>query len=301
MRVPRLTVSSELPPTEGANARSAGLDRLTTPALVELLIVDQRDAVDAVLACKERIAQLVDEIANRLARGGVLHYVGAGSSGRLGMLDAAELPPTFGTAPELVRAHLCGGPAAMAASVEGAEDDAAAGDAAMRESVNPLDVVIGISASGGAAFVSAAILRARALGAYTVALTSFAASPLARAADTAIVTTTGAEMLAGSTRMKAGTAQKIALNAISTAVMVRLGKVYDNFMVDLVASNQKLRERALRLVCEIGAVDENRARELLKSANGRVKVAIVMERRGVDAAQAQALLDGRGGSLRALI
>ena len=294
-------MSSELPPTERPNARSAGLDRLSTSALVELLIADQRDAVDAVLVRKEQIAQVVEEIADRITRGGVLHYVGAGSSGRVGVLDAAELPPTFGTPPELVRAHISGGPAAMTGSVEAAEDDAAAGDAAMRESVNPSDAVIGISASGGAAFVVAAISRARALGAYTVALTSAAGSPLARAAQAAIVTTTNAEVLAGSTRMKAGTAQKIALNAISTAVMVRLGKVYDNLMVDLVASNEKLRGRALRLVGVIADVGEDRARELLKAAHGRVKVAIIMERRSVDAAQAQALLDGRGGSLRGLL
>ncbi len=299
--MPRITVSSELPPTERPNARSAGLDRLSTLALVELLITDQRDAVDAVLARKEQIAQVVEEIADRLTRGGVLHYVGSGSSGRLGVLDAAELPPTFGTPPQLVRAHISGGPSAMTRSVEAAEDDAGAGAAAMRESVNPFDAVIGISASGGAAFVVAAISRARALGAYTVALTSAAGSPLARAAQAAIVTPTNAEVLAGSTRMKAGTAQKVALNAISTAVMVRLGKVYDNLMVDLVASNEKLRARALRLVGTIADVGEDRARELLKAANGRVKVAIIMQRRGVDAIQAQALLDERAGSLRALI
>ncbi len=294
-------MSSELPPTERPNARSADLDRLSTLALVELLITDQRHAVDAVLARKEQIAQVVEEIADRITRGGVLHYVGAGSSGRLGVLDAAELPPTFGTPPQLVRAHISGGPSAMTRSVEAAEDDAGAGEAAMRESVNPSDAVIGISASGGAAFVVAAISRARALGAYTVALTSAAGSPLARAAQTAIVTATNAEVLAGSTRMKAGTAQKVALNAISTAVMVRLGKVYDNLMVDLVASNEKLRARALRLVGAIADVGEERARQLLKAANGRVKVAIIMERRGVDATAAQALLDERAGSLRALL
>jgi N-acetylmuramic acid 6-phosphate etherase len=296
-----ILVSSQLPPTEAANARSAGLDLLSIPELVELLIAEQRGAVDAVFAQKAQIANVVEEIAARLARGGTLHYVGAGSSGRLGLLDAAEMPPTFGTAPELVRAHVSGGAAALARSVEGAEDDAAAGDAAMRENAKPADAVIGISASGSAAFVIAAIERARSCGAYTVALTSSADSPLARAAEAAIVTPTGAEVLAGSTRMKAGTAQKIALNAISTAVMVRLGKAFDNLMVDLVATNQKLRGRAVRLVRGIANVDEERARGLLDSANGRVKVAIVMERRGVDAAQAQDLLDQHGGSLRALL
>ncbi len=296
-----ILVRSQLPPTEAANARSAGLDLLSIPELVELLIAEQRGAVDAVFAQKAQIAMVVEEIAARLARGGTLHYVGAGSSGHLGVLDAAERPPTFGTAPELVRAHVSGGAAALGRSAEGAEDDAAAGDAAMRESANPADAVIGISASGSAAFVIAAIERARSCGAYPVALTSSADSPLAHAAEAAIVTPTGAEVLAGSTRMKAGTAQKIALNAISTAVMVRLGKVFDNLMVDLVATNHKLRGRALRLVRGIANVDEERARNLLDSANGRVKVAIVMERHGVDAAQAQGLLDERGGSLRALL
>jgi N-acetylmuramic acid 6-phosphate etherase len=294
-------VSYELPPTEAPNARSAGLDLLSTPALVELLIAEQRDAVEAVLAQKEPIAQAVEQIVERLARGGRLHYVGAGSSGRIAFLDAAEMPPTFGTQPELVRAHVAGGPAALARAVEGAEDDGAAGDASMREAVAADDAVIGISASGGAAFVVAAIERARACGAYTLALTSVETSPLARAAQTAIAFDTGAEVLTGSTRMKAGTAQKIALNAISTAVMVRLRKVYDNSMVDLVATNAKLRRRALRLVRELANVGEQRARELLDAASGRVKVAIVMERRGLDAADAQALLERFGGSLRALI
>ncbi len=296
-----IVVSAELPPTEAANARSAGLDLLSIPAIVELLISEQRNAVDAVFAQKDRIAEVVEAIAARLAQGGRLHYVGAGSSGRLGMLDAAEIPPTFGTAPELVRAHVSGGAAALAHSIEGAEDDGAAGDAAMREDAHAGDAVMGISASGSAAFVVAAIERARALGAYTVALTSSAGSPLARAAETAIVTDTGAEVLAGSTRMKAGTAQKIVLNAISTAVMVRLGKVFDNLMIDVVASNKKLRRRALRLVRAIAGVDEDRAQDLLDSANGRVKVAIVMERRGANAAQAQVLLDQHRGSLRALL
>jgi N-acetylmuramic acid 6-phosphate etherase len=297
----RRGVSSEFPPTEAISARSAGLDLLSTPRLVELLIAEQREAVDAAMACKAAIGDAVDEIAARLERGGVLHYVGAGTSGRLAMLDAAEMPPTFGTPPELVRAHLAGGTPALTRSIEGAEDDAAAGDAATRESVSSRDAVVGISASGGAAFVVAAIERARALGAYTVALTGSQHSALARAANAAIVLETGAEALTGSTRMKAGTAQKIVLNAISTAVMVRIGRVYDNLMVDLVASNLKLRGRAVRMVRAIAGVDEPRALELLADAGGHVKTAIVMARRDVDAAQARALLDQANGSLRALL
>jgi N-acetylmuramic acid 6-phosphate etherase len=294
-------VSSELPPTEVANPESAGLDLLETPALVHLLVADQRHAVDAVLAQSAAIARAVDAIVARLSRGGSLHYVGAGSSGRIATLDAAEMPPTFGTPPELVRAHIAGGAAALERAVEGAEDDDAAGERAMRSSVHSRDAVIGISAGGGAAFVVAAIECARRGGAYTLGVTNVEGSPLARVAEHAIVLATGPETLAGSTRLKAGTAQKIALNAISTAVMVRLGKVHDNLMVDLVASNAKLRRRALRLVTVLADVGEDRARELLDAAEGNVRVAVVMARRNLDAAQARGLLDRHGGSLRAVL
>lgn len=289
-----------LAPTEAENPQSAGLDLLTTPVLVELLIADQRSAVEAALAQTRPIALAVDEIAPRLAGGGRLHYVGAGSSGRIATLDASEMPPTFGTPPEMVRAHVAGGTAALIDAVEGAEDDAEAGDAAMVECVRPGDAVLGISASGAAPFVIAAIARARAIGAYTIALTGDGESALARTAQLAIVLPTGAEALAGSTRLKAGTAQKIALNAISTAVMVRLGKVFDNLMVDVVASNRKLRGRALRLVRRLARVNERRAEELLAQAGGRVKIAVVMERHGVDASEARALLERNDGALRGL-
>jgi N-acetylmuramic acid 6-phosphate etherase len=297
----RAGVNEHLPPTEAANARSVGLDRLPTLELVELLVAEQRHAADAVLARSDSIARAVEEIVKRLSTGGVVHYVGAGSSGRIATLDAAEMPPTFGTAPAQVHAHLAGGPAALERSIEGAEDDGAAGDAAMDACVKEGDVVVGISASGAASFVVAAIERASIMGAYTIGLTSVAGSPLALAATNAIVLETGAEALAGSTRMKAGTAQKIALNAISTAVMVRLGKVHDNLMVDVVASNAKLRRRALRLVRDIAGVGDERAQELLDAAAGSVKVAIVMEWRALGASHARTLLDENGGSLRALL
>jgi N-acetylmuramic acid 6-phosphate etherase len=294
-------VSSELPSTEAANAESAGLDLLETPAVVALLVEEQRHAVDAVLAQAVAIARAVDAIAARLSRGGRLHYVGAGSSGRIATLDAAEMPPTFGTPTELVRAHIAGGSAALERSVEGAEDDGVAGERAMHESVGGGDAVVGISASGGAAFVVAAIECARRTGSYTLGVTNVENSPLARVAEDAIVLATGPEALAGSTRLKAGTAQKIVLNAISTAVMVRLGKVHDNLMVDLVASNAKLRRRALRLVTLLAEVGEDRARELLDGAEGNVRVAVVMARRNLDAAQARVLLDRHAGSLRAVL
>lgn len=294
----RAAVSASIPPTERASARSRGLDLFKAADLVELLVADQRESVDAVLAQTGAIAEVVEEITRLLARGGSLHYVGAGTSARIAMLDAAEMPPTFGTLPELVRAHVAGGATALTRSVEGAEDDAQAGEAVARDAVRSGDAVVGISASGGAPFVVAAVERARALGAYTVALTSVAGSPLERAAERAVVLETGSEVLTGSTRLKAGTAQKIALNTISTAVMVRLGKVYGNLMVDVVATNRKLRLRALRLVRELAGVEEQRAKELLEEAGGSVKVAVVMHRRGFDAAHARTLLDSHHGSLR---
>jgi N-acetylmuramic acid 6-phosphate etherase len=293
-------VSEELPDTEAANPRSAGLDLLATIELVELLVDEQHRAVDAVAAQAGPIAAVVDAIVERLERGGALHYAGAGTSGRIASLDAAEMPPTFGTDPTLVSAHVAGGNDALLYAVEGAEDDAAAGAAAI-EGVGPDDVLIGLSASGGARFVIAAIERARALGAYTVAIVNSGRSAMASAAQASIVLETGAEPLTGSTRLKAGTAQKIALNAISTAAMVRLGKVHGHLMVDVVATNHKLRGRALRLVRTLTGASEEEARALLDAAAGRVKVAAVMHRHAVDAERASELLAGVRGSLRPLL
>ncbi|HVA34388.1 MAG TPA: N-acetylmuramic acid 6-phosphate etherase, partial [Candidatus Baltobacteraceae bacterium] len=256
-------MSREIGQTEEVNARSVGLDLLPTPALVDVLVGEQRHAVDAVASQVGGLAVVVDVVSQRLAAGGRLHYVGAGSSGRLGVLDAAEMPPTFGTPADWVCAHIAGGPEALVRSIEGAEDDGEAGDAAMRAHVSAADAVVGVSASGSAAFVIRAIERARESGAYTVAIVNVEESPLIRAAEAAIVLRTGPEALAGSTRMKAGTAQKIALNALSTAVMVRLGRVHDNLMVDVVASNRKLRRRALRLVETLAGVGERDAGTLL--------------------------------------
>ncbi len=294
-------MTTDLPPTEDVNPQTAGLDQLGTRALVETLVADQRAAVDAVLAQSDTLARAVDAIAERLARGGRLHYVGAGSSGRIATLDAAEMPPTFGTAAELVRAHVAGGESALVRAIEGAEDDAAAGVALARERFAAQDAVVGVSASGGAAFVVAAVDARARDGRVDRRTHERRGSALARAAEICVAFATGAEVLTGSTRLKAGTAQKIALNAISTAVMVRLGKVHENLMVDVVAGNRKLRRRALRLVREVAGVGAERARELLEAAGGRVKIAVVMERRGVDAAKAQTLLDDGGGKLRELI
>ncbi|MDP9023941.1 MAG: N-acetylmuramic acid 6-phosphate etherase [Candidatus Eremiobacteraeota bacterium] len=287
-----------LPLTETVNPRTHGLDELETPALVNLLLLEQRHAVDVVVAQSEAIATAVDVIAARIRTGGRLHYVGAGTSGRMGFLDASEAPPTFGILPDLVCAHIAGGPAALTRAVEGAEDNGDAGAHEMRDHIAPGDVVIGLSASGMAPYVIAALLTARGAGAWTIAITNSPDSTLAKVTDQSIVLETGAEPLAGSTRLKAGTAQKLVLNAISTATMVRLGKVHDNLMVDVVATNNKLRGRALRLVMQLGEVDETRAAELLAQADGRVKVAVVMARCSLDAGGARARLEAAHGSLR---
>ena len=292
-------MSERLPPTEERLTASAGLDLLETRDLVDLLVRDQGDAVAAVRAQSATLVRVVDAVAERLRLGGRVHYVGAGTSGRLGVLDASEMPPTFGTPPELICAHIAGGERALRPAVEGAEDDAEEGARAMDDHVAPGDVVVGISASGGARYVVAALERARSIGALTIAITSSDASALVRAAVEAIVLPTGAEVLSGSTRLKAGTAQKIALNTLSTAIMVRMGKVHDNLMIDVVATNEKLRARAHRLVRTLTGADDDRVQAALESAGGSAKVATVMLARSVDAEHARALL--RSETLRSLL
>ncbi|MDQ2662979.1 MAG: N-acetylmuramic acid 6-phosphate etherase [Candidatus Eremiobacteraeota bacterium] len=287
-----------LPQTEAVNPKTAGLDELSSVELVRVLAQEQQSATDAVVAQAQRLAIAVDAISARLSAGGTLHYVGAGTSGRIGYLDASEMPPTFGTDPALVRGHIAGGTVALTRAVEGAEDDGNAGADEMRGNVRAGDAVVGVSASGGAAYVVRAIETARELGAWTLGVSNSDDSLLLRAADLAIWLSTGPEPLAGSTRLKAGTSQKILLNTLSTAVMVRLGKVYDNLMVDVVATNVKLRRRALRLVMRLSSVDELTAQTLLEAAAGNVKVAAVMGCKNVDAARAREILERCGGYLR---
>lgn len=287
--------------TESPNPRTRGLDTLPPDVLVSVLIEESSNAVAAVRAAHDELVFAVEYITGALKAGRRLHYVGAGTSGRLAALDAAEMPPTFATLPDLVVAHLAGGDAALRRAVEGAEDDAAAGESAMRASVRAGDVVIGISASGGARYVVRAIEAARSFGARTFAMTAVADCALIRAAEYSILLATGPEPLAGSTRMIAGAAQKIALATLSTAVMVRLGKVYDNLMVDLVATNEKLMRRAQTLVIDLTEVEPTQAKRLLEQANGRVSVAVVMARLGLDARQAQARLEAAAGRLRSVL
>lgn len=296
-----MSYDQALPPTEGVDPATRGLDTLSTVELVATLTRSQRRAFDAVAEAGPDLAEAVERIALALRAGGTLHYAGAGTSGRLATLDAAECPPTFGTEPHVVRAHVAGGAEALVRAIEGAEDDAEAGGRAARAAVRAGDAVVGVSASGGAAYVVAFVAAARGAGAYTIGLSGSAESPLSRAAERPIVLDTGPEPLSGSTRLVAGTAQKLALNALSTAVMVRLGKVYDNLMVDVVATNAKLRARSLRLVAKLTASDAAEARDWLERAEGSVKVAAVMARRGVDVREARELLARAGGRLRSVL
>lgn len=290
---------SQLPQTESVNPRTSGLDEMATDHLVRILASEQRAAVEAVIAIGDTLAEAVEEVSARLRAGGRLHYVGAGTSGRLGFLDASEMPPTFGTDPSLVCAHIAGGTGAIVRAVEGAEDDAETGEREMRDHVQPGDAVVGISASGGAPYVVGAMRAARSIGAWTLGVANSPGALLPQVCDLGIVLDTGAEPLTGSTRLKAGTSQKVLLNTLSTAVMVRLGKVHDNLMVDVVATNSKLRKRALRLVMHLAGANESAAADLLKHSDGSVKTAVVMARQNVGADEARAVLQAHGGSLRA--
>jgi N-acetylmuramic acid 6-phosphate etherase len=291
-------MTERLPSTEHVDGKTVDIDRVDTATRVRLLIESQHGAVDAALAAADAIAQAVDAVAAALRAGGRVIVLGAGSSGRLAVLDASELPPTFGFPSERYEGRIAGGDGALRRSIEGAEDDIGAGAACVADA-GPSDVVIGLSASGSAAFVRGALVAARANGALTIALVNASDTPLSREADIAIEAVTAAEPIAGSTRMRAGTAQKIVLNTISTAAMIALGKTYRNRMVDVVASNAKLRARALRLVTELaGNVD---AAAVLEAAGGRVKTAVVMARRNVGRDAAERLLDDAGGRLAELM
>lgn len=292
---------NELAQTELVNPRTKGLDSLGTADLVHVLADEHRAAVEAVVAVSADLAKAVDEIAARMRAGGRLHYVGAGTSGRLGFLDASEMPPTFGTPPSLVCAHIAGGQTALTRAIEGAEDDAEAGAREVRDHVAPGDALVGVSASGGAPYVLGAMQAARSIGAWALGVANSPGTPLVLTGDLGIVLNTGPEPLTGSTRLKAGSSQKILLNTLSTAIMVRLGKVHDNLMVDLVATNKKLRGRAARLVMQLANVDESRARALLEEASGSVKLAVVMSVKNIDAKQAKALLDSNEGLLRSAL
>jgi N-acetylmuramic acid 6-phosphate etherase len=285
--------------TEAANPATRDFDLLPILDQARLMNMEDQRVAAAVAGTLPAIAAAATRIAAALAGGGRLFYVGAGTSGRLAALDAAECPPTFGTDPNVVQAVLAGGPNAFLEAAEGAEDDAAAGVREMdARGVGPADAVVGIAASGETSFTIGAVRRARERGAWTAGIAGNAGSTLEAACHVAIVPLTGAEVIAGSTRLKAGTAQKLVLNMLSTLAMVRLGKVYGNLMVDLRATNAKLRKRAARIVAAAAGVHEARADAALGAAEGRVPVAIVMLRLGLDVEPARARLADAGGSLR---
>ncbi len=284
--------------TETPSALHTQLDRYASPALVDALVADQQLAAAAVRTAGAAIAAAVDAALPRLQAGGRLIYVGAGTSGRLGVLDSVELLPTFSWPADRALALLAGGPGAMFEAVEGAEDDEAQGAADLQSlQVTPDDVVVVIAASGTTPYALGALFAARGAGALTVALCNNPGTPVLAAAQIAVLLDTGSEIISGSTRLKAGTAQKIALNTLSSALMVRLHKVYGNLMVDLRATNAKLVERALRLTLQASGADEVAARLALDACGWQVKTAIVMLRCGLDAARAQARLDAAHGSV----
>lgn len=285
--------------TERVNAAYASLDALSTLELVQAMNREDASVAAAVALATEPIAQAVDAIAGRMRRGGRLLYVGAGTPGRLGVLDASEVPPTFGMSPDRVVGVIAGGDGAIRTAVEGAEDDAGLGahDVAGRE-VTALDAVIGISASGRTPYVLGAVAEARERGALTAGLACNADSPLGAAADIAIEVVVGPEIISGSTRLKAGTAQKMVLNMLSTLTMVRLGKTYGTLMVDVQITNEKLRARAERTIMRATDCSRAHAAEHLDAAGGSVKTAIVAVLAGLSVEAARAALEEADGFIR---
>ncbi len=299
MRYPVEKPSGQASETGHPDPRVRDLDRLSSQELVDLMLEEEARVVPALQRERGRLAALVDAVAERLERGGRLVYVGAGTSGRLAVLDALECRPTFGLEPGRVVALLAGGMRALGEPVEEAEDDEAAGARDMAAlGVGPDDAVLGISASGRTPYVLGALAHARQHGALVAALVCQCPSPIEQLADLVVAPLVGREVLAGSTRMKAGTAQKIALTTLSTAVMVRLGRTYGNLMVEVRPLNRKLWWRAVHIVAEVTGLEPEDAARYLERAGGEAKTAILMALTGVDAVQARARLAAAGGRLR---
>lgn len=288
--------------TESVDPRYSDLDTLDVAALTAAMNEAEAEVPVAVRAALPQITEAIEQIVDRVRAGGRILYVGAGTPGRLGVLDASECPPTFSTDPETVQGIIAGGPAALRDAVEGAEDDTAAGAALVDEHlVTAADAVVGLTASGRTPYVLAAIEAARSVGALTVGVSCNAGAELSTVAELAIEVVVGPEIVSGSTRLKAGSAQKQVLNMISTVSMVRLGKTYGNLMVDVAATNAKLRVRARRLVEQIAAVDPQTADSALAASGGHVKVAAAMLVHGVDRPTAERWLADADGRLRTVI
>jgi N-acetylmuramic acid 6-phosphate etherase len=289
--------------TERRNPRSTTIDTASALEIVDLIGAEDAAVPAAVAKARVEIARAIDLIETAFRAGGRLIYVGAGTSGRLGILDATECPPTFGTPPDMVVGVIAGGPPALVRSVEGAEDDTnAAAEAMDSRQIGANDVVAGIAASGTTPFVQVALTRAQARGARTVFIScSEPPAQLARTCDACITVLVGPEIVTGSTRMKAGTATKLVLNTLTTGAMIRLGKIYGNLMVDLRAWNDKLVDRSQRIVMETTGLDRAAARQVIEAADGSVKTAIVMARRSVEKDEAERLLAEHAGRLRPIV
>ena len=289
--------------TEQRNPRSSAIDQLSCLEIVDVINDEDHRVAPAVRAERERIARAIELVEHAFRAGGRLIYVGAGTSGRLGVLDASEMPPTFGTPPDLVQGVIAGGPGALLTAVEGAEDQPEAGAAEMDvRKVDGRDVVIGIATSGTTPFVHGALRRAADLGASTGFILCTPPSPwMVEAYDVVIAPLAGPEVVTGSTRMKAGTATKLVLNTISTGVMIRLGKTLGNLMVDLRATNLKLRDRSERILMEVLEVERDVASELLRAAGGSVKTAIAMHWTESSAEEAGRRLELAGGRLAGVL
>jgi N-acetylmuramic acid 6-phosphate etherase len=285
--------------TEQANPLSSALDTLSSVELVRLFCEEDRRPQEAVAGAASALAEAVEAIAGRLRQGGRLFYLGAGTSGRLGVLDAAECPPTFCSDPELVQGVLAGGAPALLRSSEGLEDlfDAGREDLEAR-GFGPADALVAIAAGGTTPYVHGALEHARAIGALAIAMACVPADQVPMPCDIDIRLITGPELLTGSTRLKAGTATKMALNILSTGVMVRLGKVYGNRMVDVAVTNAKLEDRALRILEDLAAVPRSEGRSLLEQSSGSVKLALLMASRELGVEEARQHLDHCGGQLR---
>lgn len=285
--------------TEAAAPERGDLDVLSTEELVRSMNAEDRRVPEAVAARATEIAAAVDGIVDRFRRGGRLIYIGAGTAGRIGVLDASECPPTFGTDPSMVVGLIAGGETAIRSAVEDAEDDDEAAEASLRGlNLSPDDTVVGISASGRTPYVVGGLTFARGMGALTVAIASNADSAIGAAAEIAIEVVTGPEFVSGSTRLKAGTAQKLVVNMLSTLSMIKLGKTYRGVMVDLVATNEKLRARSISTVSRLAGVEVDEAMTALDAAGGSVKLALLMLATGASAAAASDALQRTDGILR---
>ena len=285
--------------TEQRNQASKNLDHMSSREIVNLMSEEDQKVPLAVSRELPNIARAVDGIVARMQAGGRLIYVGAGTSGRLGVLDASECPPTFGVSPQLVRGIIAGGKKAITQPVEGAEDSQSNGRHDLRKiGISRNDSIVGLAASGTTPYVLAAISYARRQGALTIAVTANRKSPLARAAHIAITPDVGPEVLTGSTRLKAGTAQKMVLNMLSTATMVRLGHAYENLMIDLTKTNRKLRDRAKRILMEATGKSVSEAEHALRKSDHNLRIALIMLKRQIGADRARHALQAADGDLR---